>query len=136
MYDHAWNNEEPVSELGITVPKWIDQDIKANQIAAIVQRDEDGIAGIYGGAYMPAQTYYDAMQTMAKWGDDVADYINIFTYPGYMDLTSSQHLHLPKFKDQSWSGLCIHVLSRAVHMWAVSVIDEVELASRLGTCRF
>tara|TARA_B100000745_G_scaffold93475_1_gene58956 strand:+ start:639 stop:1031 length:393 start_codon:yes stop_codon:yes gene_type:complete len=122
MYDHAWENEKPVSELGITVPKWIDQDIRANQIAAIVQRDANGIAGIYSGAYMPAQTYYDAMQTMAKWGDDVADYIDIFTYPGRMDLTS--------FKDQSWSGLCIHVLSKAVHMWAVLVVDEVEIASR------
>lgn len=54
-YDALWNNEEPVADLGIEVPRWIDQDISPNDIAAICQ------GGCASGAYMPAVTYYQAL---------------------------------------------------------------------------
>lgn len=108
-YERSWNSEEPVKDLGITVPDWIDAGIDPATVAAIVQ------GGCESGAYMPAVTYYKASETMAKWGDDVLDYLqDIFG-------------ELPKYDQEiSWSGFAVHYLSRAVEAWASSVIDEIE----------
>lgn len=128
-YQEAWNNEEPVSELGVTVPAWIDQDISPSEIAAIV------LGGCASGAYMPAVTYYDAGQTMAKYGDDVVDYIAEDWPDVFSDGMSRyeiilravvRHIDKNQISVQSWSGLAVHVLSTAVELWANSVIDEIE----------
>ena len=106
--DPLWNNDEPVTALDIDVPAWIEQDITPADIAAINQ------GGCASGAYMPAVTYYDVAQTMAKHGDDVLQYLE--------DIYGK--LPPPK-TDESWSGLACFYLSAAVEAWAASVEDEV-----------
>ena len=66
--DTLWNYDEEIADL-VDVPAFIEQDITASQVAAIIQ------GGCASGAYMPAVTYYDAKQTMAEHGDDVLQYI-------------------------------------------------------------
>lgn len=107
IYETLWNNEEPVTDLGIDVPDWIEQDITPNQVAAICQ------GGCDSGAYMPAVTYRDALETMAEHGGDVFDYLEesgYFTYPNLF----------------SWCGFACHFLSSAVDLWASGVADEIE----------
>ena len=99
-----WNNENPVREIceAIDVPDWIDKDISPYTVAAIEQ------GGCESGAYMPAVTYYTAMQTMTTHGDDVLDFIN------------EHYGELPNVNDQSWSGIACTYLSFAVELWALS----------------
>jgi hypothetical protein len=104
-----WNTEKPVSEFGIDVPAWIDQKIDCPTVAAIVQ------GGCSSGAYMPAVTYYDALQTMAKHGDEVIDYIQ------------DQIGELPEAPNSiSWSSLAVNFLSAAVELWASGAYSQLE----------
>ena len=109
MASILWNNEEPVKDLGIEVPGWIEDDISPSQIAAILQ------GGCDSGAYMPAVTYYSANKTMADHGDDVLDYIQ----------DSCGEIPSPDMADMSWSGLAVYFLSLAVELWAGSVEEEI-----------
>ena len=103
-----WTEDE-VSSLGIIVPNWIDADIDLATLSAI----EHG--GCESGAYMPAVEYWSARQTMNQYGDDVLDYL--------FDI----HGALPKIDDQeSWSGIAVHFLSKAVEAWASSVLSELQ----------
>ena len=103
-----WDNDEPVTELGIDVPAWIDQDITPYDIAAIVQ------GGCASGAYMPAVTYHTARETMNEQGDEVLKYIE----------ESLGELPSPP-TGESWSGIAIHYLSMAVELWAGGVEEEI-----------
>ena len=104
-----WNYDEPVSELDIDVPAWIEQDITGTDVASICQ------GGCASGAYMPAVTYYQAAQTMAKHGDDVLEYIE------------EQLGELPAIPaGESWSGIAVFFLSYAVELWAMSAYSEME----------
>ena len=108
-----WNHEDPISALApdVDIPAWVAQDISPNDVAAIVQ------GGCASGAYMPAVTYHDAAQTMARHGDDVLQYIQ--------DALGE----LPKpSDDESWSGFACFYLSAAVELWASSVEDAVREA--------
>ena len=101
--------EIEVQALGIDVPKWIDQDIMAYDVAAIVQ------GGCASGAYMPAVIYFTAGNIMAKHGDTVLDYLD--SYLG----------ELPTIPDgSSWSGIAVFYLSCAVECWAVGTSDQIE----------
>ena len=114
MTDALWTHaqsDEPVTELDIDVPAWIEQDITPQTIAAIVQ------GGCASGAYMPAVTYWQALETMSKHGDDVLQYVE----DTYGEL-------LPPPEGSSWSGVAVHYLSIAVELWASSVEDEVRAA--------
>lgn len=105
LYEHE---EQEARSHGIDVPAWIEQDITAGQIAAIIE------GGCASGAYMPAVTYYDARQTMSEHGDDVLDYLQ------------EALGELPKAPDdESWSGLACHYLSAAVELWASSVAEDL-----------
>lgn len=107
--DEMWNDNEPVTTHGLTVPDWIDQDITPCDVASIVQ------GGCASGAYMPAVTYYQALETMQKHGDDVLQYIqdNVGELPKPSD-------------DISWSGLAVFYLSYAVDLWACGAESELE----------
>lgn len=106
-----WNNEDPITDLNIDVPRWIERDISPSTIAAILQ------GGCSSGAYMPAVTYHDAQKTMGEHGDDVLDYIE------------NAMGELPKELDgMSWSGMAVYFLSIAVELWASSIEDEVSEA--------
>ena len=80
-------------------PPWLNE-LEVYDFQAIQQ------GGCESGAYMPAVTYYDAAQTMAKYGDDVFTYIE------------SQYGELPDIpKQSSWDGIAVFFLSFAVELW-------------------
>lgn len=106
--DILWWYDDPVTELGINVPDWIEQDITPCDIAAIVQ------GGCASGAYMPAVTYYQARVTMDEYGDEVLEYIE----------ESLGELPTPP-TGESWSGLAVYYLSIAVELWASSIEEEI-----------
>ena len=106
-----WNTETPIKDipgLDIDIPDWLEPDISPSDIAAIVQ------GGCASGAYMPAVTYYDALQTMAKHGDEVLDYIE--TAMG----------ELPDISGQGWSQMATTYLSCAVELWASGIEGTLE----------
>lgn len=108
-----WNLEEPIQSYDcledIEVPRWIDQDISPNDVAAILQ------GGCASGAYMPAVTYHQAIATMSEHGDAVLQYIQ--------DALGE----LPKpSDDESWSGMACFYLSAAVELWASYAESEIE----------
>lgn len=109
--DEIWNCETPVVDLlGITVPGWIEQDIAASTVASIAH------GGCASGAYMPAVTYYQALATMADYGDDVLECV--------VNLMGE----LPKPRaDESWAGLACFYLSLAVELWAGDVMGQMEM---------
>lgn len=108
----AWNDDEPISRHGITVPKWIDQDITPADVAAIVQ------GGCDSGAYMPAVTYYRAQQTMDEHEHEILDYLESVYASPLNDLVNFSSREL------SWSGLACLLVSRAVEFWAASALEQ------------
>lgn len=101
--------ESECVELGIEVPAWIEHDIILGDVEAIQQ------GGCASGAYMPAVTYALAQETMAKYGDDVLDYIQ----------ETLGELPAPP-SEVSWSGLAVYYLSCAIELWASSIdVDEI-----------
>lgn len=107
-----WNTETPIAHidgLDIDIPAWIEGDITPSDVAAIIQ------GGCASGAYMPAVTYHKALETMAKHGDDVLQYID----------DALGELPQPP-RDTSWSGLAVFYLSTAVELWASSVESDLE----------
>lgn len=105
-----WNEDTAVTEFDIDVPVWINQDITACDVAAIVQ------GGCTSGAYMPAVTYHTANDIMHEHGDDVLNYIE--------DALGE----LPSVDGESWKGMAVKYLSAAVELWAHSVEDELASA--------
>jgi hypothetical protein len=101
-----WEYDNSIADL-VDVPAWIKQDITAADVAAILQ------GGCASGAYMPAVTCHQALQTMNEHGDDVMDYIE--------DTLGE----LPSAEPGSWAGLACHYLSQAVELWAGSIEDEL-----------
>ena len=108
---NLWEHEEPVktydpyfTEGTLTVPNWIEGDICPNQVAAICQ------GGCDSGAYMPAVTYWQALETMTAHGDDVLQYLEDTL--GWLPTPT---------KGASWAGMACFYLSQAVELWAASV---------------
>jgi hypothetical protein len=99
--------DSPVMETH-EIPPWIEQDISWYDVQSVNQ------GGCASGAYMPAVTYYQANRTMAKFGDDVLEYI---------EDTWGELPDIPK--DSSWSGIAVFYLSIAVEMWASGLEDEI-----------
>ena len=108
---NLWENDNPVSELGIDVPRWIDKDITPCDVASILQ------GGCASGAYMPAVTYWQALETMNEHGDDIFEYIEVVT-GDLMCLIKSEI-------SCSWAGMACSFVSYAVELWASSVEDEI-----------
>ena len=107
-YD-MWNDETKLIDYDINLPAWISDDITAQDIASIMQ------GGCASGAYMPAVTYWQAIETMSKHGDDVLQFIQ------------DSYGELPAIKnDESWSGIAVFFLSIAVELWAAQIGDELE----------
>lgn len=100
--------ETKLSDLGIDVPAWIDQDIDASTVTAIVQ------GGCASGAYMPAVMYHEASETMNEHGDNVLDAIAAA-------LGELPAIHT----DASWSGIAVSYLSTAIELWADGALDEI-----------
>ena len=113
VMNQLWNDEEPIKDRGIEVPRWIDSEIDGTQVAAIIQ------GGCASGAYMPAVTYHQALATMGEFGDSIFDYIEeVYGDPSFIfgdDLSN-----------KSWSGMAVHYLSFAVELWASAVLSALE----------
>jgi len=106
---NLWENDDPVSDLGIDVPTWIDEKITPYDVAAVNQ------GGCTSGAYMPAVTYWQALETMGDYGDDVLDFIQEAL--GEVPMPDS---------DESWSAMACHFLSTAVELWCSGVESEID----------
>ena len=121
--EYLWNDDEPIkpriAQWDIdAIPAWIDQNITPYDIAGICQ------GGCDSGAYMPAVTYWQALETMGTHGDEILDYIeSVF---GEVPAPSAG---TPA--GQSWSGMACHYLSCAVELWAQSTEDA--LREKVGT---
>ena len=134
-----WNNDDPISDLNvdIEVPGWIDQDISPQNIAAIVQ------GGCASGAYMPAVTYHQALETMSEYGDDILDYIeNVMgdlPDPTDKSLSWSADSGHRCWQDQACPHEChrhtwnieralraSYYVSLAVEIWSLAAHDELE----------
>ena len=108
---NLWENDDPVSDLGIDVPPWIEEKITPYDVAAVNQ------GGCASGAYMPAVTYWQALETMGDYGDNVLDFIQEAL--GEVPMPDS---------DESWSAMACHFLATAVELWCGGVEDEVHKA--------
>lgn len=107
--DQLWDFYNPITDLGLNVPRWIDQDITGVTIAAIYQ------GGCDSGAYLPAVTYREAYEIMGAHGDDVLQYLE-----DYGD-------ELPEIPaGRGWRGVSVHFLSCAVELWAYVILSEIE----------
>ena len=111
---NIWDIDEPVTTFGVDVPPWIKQDITAADLAAIMQ------GGCASGAYMPAVTYHQALETMNAHGDDVLDFVG--------DVLGE----LPDVSDLPWSQMACAYVSAAVELWAPSAANEVVEALETG----
>ena len=102
-----WNCENECSTY-VDVPSWIEQDISVQDVAAIIQ------GGCDSGAYIPAVSYWQAIETMGKDGDDVLQFIQ--------DI----HGELPKpDNDESWGGIAVFYLKTAVQIWACGIEPDL-----------
>lgn len=108
---NLWEYEVPAEDFSIDVPNWIESDITACDIAAIMQ------GGCASGAYMPAVIYWQALETMKEHGDDVLAFIE--DNLGELPAVPAQ---------SSWAGIAVFFLSYAVELWAYSVEDELNTA--------
>ncbi len=83
-------------------PIWItcNQDLDIADIQGIQQ------SGCASGAYMPAVTYYTAVQTMSEHGNDIFDYIETL----WGEVPQPETVI-------SWSALAVFYLSMAVELW-------------------
>jgi nitrous oxide reductase accessory protein NosL len=93
-----------LADLGVDVPKWIDEDMCAYTLAAIAE------GGCNSGAYMPACTYHEANETMAQYGDDVFDYLE--------KIGERPEDVFRNLWQIGWSVLAAHVLCYAIDAWA------------------
>ena len=108
--EEIWNCDATVAEtIGEKIPAWIDQDICVSTIASIVQ------GGCASGAYMPAVTYWRALQSMNDYGDEVLDYIQ--------DQLGEMPTHC---SGESWAGMACFYLSYAIELWAGNVFAQLE----------
>jgi len=110
-YDKFWDNNTDIADLGIDQPDWIIDELSPYDMIAIYQ------GGCASGAYMPAVTYYTALNTMNEHGGEVFEYVEQVMG------------ELPKApSDTTWSGMAVYYLSYAVELWVSSNMDEVENA--------
>jgi len=91
----------------MTQPNWITQQITPYDLAAILQ------SGCASGAYMPAVTYHQALETMSEHGNDILNYLE----EAYGSLPAVPN-------DSSWSGMAVFYLSKAVELWCSEREDQ------------
>ena len=102
-----YNFDIPVSDFEIDVPSFIDQDISASTIAAIIE------GGCSSGSYMPAVTYHEALETMNNYGDDVLSMVE-------------EAGHGISLNGGLWAGLACQLVSSAVESWASSIEGDLQ----------
>ena len=118
--------EQYIQENDVEIPAWIDEECfldklypgeKVVWVCSIKDLCQGGCAS---GQYMPAVTYYQAIQTMSDHGDEVLAYIyeQLGEVPG-IDFATTY---------PGWGNIAVHYLSLAVELWAHGVLTEIENA--------
>jgi len=110
MSNIMWDNQEEVTDLGFELPSWIES-LSPYDMAGIYQ------GGCASGAYMPAVTYWQALETMSAHADDVIEY-----------LEGEEPEFIPQLipAEDTWSGYCVKLLSFAVELWVSDNYEAVE----------
>lgn len=118
---NLWEYDEPINVYNaqalavdddadtVDVPPWIDPNITPADVAAILQ------GGCDSGAYMPAVTYHQALETMTEHGDDVLQYIE----------DRADEVRVSTLLSKSWAGIACCFVSAAVELWAAGVESEL-----------
>ena len=116
--ESAWL--DALAEIEIEIPPWFDGGCLPGLTddGRIDPHDAEGLVvwlrdlaygGCASGQYMPAVTYYQAAETMARYGDDVLQYIE--------DSGVGECLSGEDILSRSWSGIAVFFLSVAVEEW-------------------
>ncbi len=114
LYEH----EELEASQFVTVPRWIEQDITLGTIAGVIE------GGCDSGAYMPAVTYWQALETMNEHGSKVM---------GYLDSCGAPTMEIDFKHDYwagTWAGIACKLLSAAVEYWCHGVADGIAVEIR------
>ena len=101
-----WDYDEEYVADYLDVPRWIEDDITADTVAAVIQ------GGCASGAYMPAVAYWQALETMDEHSDSIEAYLD-----GFDILESIEYDH--------WAGVACAVVSSAVEAWCMSIEDDL-----------
>ena len=108
------NNGSQIVEC-LDIPRWIEASRFEGELTDVLDELKaitEG--GCSSGAYMPAVTYYDAIQTMANHGDEVYEFIHSCGFEPTDGMDSG-----------SWGTTCCHVMSLAVELWAIEAVDHL-----------
>ena len=111
----------------VLVPSWIESDIYATQIAAVIHggRIDKLGQGCASGAYMPAVTYLEALETMDSHGNDVLDSLN--HWRGYDAAKGLSWDEVSRQLDDDDRMLkAVEWLSLAVELWCHSIAMKLE----------
>ncbi len=113
-YERLW--EHPDQELpdDIEVPSYVTNPgdgsaPSTHDVAAILQ------GGCESGAWMPAVTYWAALETMRRDGDAVLDALQSAGLDATLLLDS----------EGSWAAWACDLVSAAVELWAASIADDL-----------
>ena len=93
-----------------SVPDYVTKGLTFGDIEAIQQ------GGCASGAYMPAVTYHEALETMHRYGDEILERIE------------EAYGELPEVPEsmRSWAGMACFYVSTAVELWAGSIdLDDI-----------
>ena len=106
--DQAWNTDTPIRDLGVKVPRWIEQDISPLVVSSIAK------GGCASHAYLPAVEYWSAMNILLDHGDDVL---------GYLDEVLGEIPSPPE--GTSWAGMACYYLCYAIDVWSGSALEQI-----------
>ena len=112
-YERLWEHPERELPEEIRVPSWArDEEGRrpsTHDVAAILQ------GGCASGAWMPAVTYWQALETMRREGDSVLDAIEEAGIDPVALLNG----------DKGWAAWACALVSTAVELWASSIGEEL-----------
>ena len=93
---------------GVEIPEWLDQEISLEECLSINE------SGCGGAAYRPAIIDAEALETMAKHGDEIFEYL-IETFGA-----------LPEIVSDSWRQMATDYVSAAVEVWCSQFYEDSE----------
>ena len=105
--------EKAVESGEFIVPEWVD----LGYISTVETLSEIRDYGCESGVYMPAVRYRDALLTMSEYGDEIMEFLND-NYFFDSGIFNARH--------ESFSSLCVQLLSAAVEIWAGSLYEELQ----------
>lgn len=120
-YDHETMLQTIARDIDwLKVPAFVNPDyMNLNRMQQIYNK------GCEGAEYMPAVTYWVALNTMndRQSADQVWDWLE--------QVGESDQAPPSEILKQGWERIAVFYLSRAVELWCHSVMDRLELEGRL-----